>query len=146
MAGIKGKSGGRRVGAGRPGFKPTDEQRILVEKLAAFGVRLDEMHIFVAQDDGKPVSASTLRKHFKNEIAQGRIKANYKVANALYRNAVDEGSISAQIFWLKTQGGWKAAPQAHELTGTGGAPIEQRTTLIDEAQIKAALARLERDY
>lgn len=152
MAGTKGKSGGTRPGAGRATFKPTEEQRKLVEQLSAFGIRVDEMPVFVMSSTGKPISEPTLKKYFKKEIEHGRLKANVKVANALYRNATEpsekspHGNTAAQIFWLKTQGAWKEAPQQHELTGKDGAPIEQRTTVINEAQIKAAITKLEGDY
>lgn len=33
-----------------------------------------------------------------------------------------------------------------ELTGKDGAPIEQKTVVVDERQVAAAVARLERDY
>jgi hypothetical protein len=146
MPGAKGKSGGKRTGAGRSTFKPTDEQRKLVEQLSAFGIRIDEMPVFVQGATGKPISEPTLKKYFKKEIEHGRLKANFKVANALYKNAVEEGNTTAQIFWLKTQGGWRETPQTHEHTGKNGAPIEQRTTVINEAQIKAAITKLEGDY
>ncbi|WP_310625789.1 hypothetical protein [Limnohabitans sp.] len=122
MPGAKGRSGGARKGAGRATFKPTSEQRALVEKLSAFGIRLDEMPVFVMGATGKPISEPTLKKYFKKEIEHGRLKANFKVANALYKNAVEEGNTTAQIFWLKTQGGWRE-PQRVELTGKDGAPL-----------------------
>jgi len=118
MAGAKGKSGGARAGAGRVAFAPTQEQRRLVEQLSAFGIRIDEMPVFITNSAGRPISEPTLRKHFKREIEYGRLKANVKVANALYRNATEpsgsaaHGNITAQIFWLKTRCGWTEAPSA----------------------------------
>ncbi len=146
MPGAKKRSGGTRVGAGRKTFKPTQEQRELVEKLSSFGIRIDEIPVFVFGATGKPISEPTLKKYFKKEIEHGRLKANFKVANALYKNATDGGNVTAQIWWLKTQGGWRETPQTHEHTGKNGAPIEQRTTVINEAQIKAAITKLEGDY
>jgi hypothetical protein len=152
MAGAKGKSGGSRPGAGRSSFKPTEDQRKLVSQLSAFGIRTDEMPVFVMGSTGKPISELTLKKYFKKEIDHGRLKANFKVANSLYRSATEptekypHGNTTAQIFWLKTQASWREAPQQHEVTGKDGAPIEQRTTVINEAQIKAAITKLEDDY
>lgn len=126
MSEKKGKSGGAREGAGRSTFKPTDEQRRLIEQLSAFGIRIDEMPGFVFGESGCPVSEPTIRKYFKKEIEHGRVKANVKIANALYRNATEPseknpyGNITAQIFWLKTQGGWREAPNQHEITGKDG--------------------------
>jgi len=152
MPGAKGKSGGKRTGAGRAAFEPTEAQRTLVEQLSAFGIRIDEMPVFVAGKTGKPISIPTLTKHFQKEIRHGRLKANVKVANALYRNATEGtekspyGNTAAQIFWLKTQANWAEAPQTHHLTGKDGQPIEQRMTLINEAKIKAVIAGLEAEY
>jgi len=140
MAGAKGKSGGARAGAGRIAFAPTQEQRRLVEQLSAFGIRIDEMPVFITNSAGRPISEPTLRKHFKREINYGRLKANVKVANALYRNATEpagnaaHGNITAQIFWLKTQAAWtdaqpttpeqSALPQDYVLKHDEDAPTE----------------------
>ena len=143
MPGAKGKSGGKRTGAGRAAFEPTEAQRTLVEQLSAFGIRIDEMPVFVAGKTGKPISIPTLTKHFQKEIRHGRLKANEQVANALYRNATEgtekspHGNTAAQIFWLKTQAGWKDA-QRVELTGHGGGPIESVSMTPDEFQKIAA--------
>lgn len=145
MPGTKGRSGGKRVGAGRSTFKPTDEQRELVEQLAAFGVRFEEMPVLVKDENGKSISLPTLTKYFSQELKQGKLKANVKVAQTLFKRAMS-GENSCIIFWLKTQGGWKEAPQTHEHAGIDGAPIEQRTTVVNETQIKAAVKKLEDEY
>ena len=151
MVGKKERSGGKRTGAGRATFKPTDEQRTLVERLSSLGIRIDEMPVFVAGSNGKPISEPTLNKYFKKEIANGRLKANVTVANALYRNATESsekfphGNTGAQIFWLKSQAGWKDT-QRVELTGKNGGPVEHKATVINEAQIKAAVSKLESEY
>ncbi|MDR3087790.1 MAG: hypothetical protein LBU45_07560 [Azoarcus sp.] len=36
--------------------------------------------------------------------------------------------------------------QALELTGKDGGPVEQKTTVVDEQQIKSAVAKLEDEY
>jgi hypothetical protein len=50
-------------------------------------------------------SPKTLRLHFRDELDSGATDANYNVANALYKQAL-EGSTMAAIFWLKTRG-WR---------------------------------------
>lgn len=67
----------------------------------------------------KPISPVTLRKYMQAEIDRGRTTAKFKVIGGLYKNATtptdtNPGGIPvAQIFWLKTQAGWKeAAPDA----------------------------------
>jgi hypothetical protein len=39
MPGVKGRSGGKRMGAGRIGFCPTDENKHLVKFLAGLGLQ-----------------------------------------------------------------------------------------------------------
>ena len=115
---------------GRPSFEPTDEQRELVEQLAAFGIPQPDIANFVKGKNGKPITERTLRKYFRSELDGGSVKANVKVAKGLFKNAITPtesypgGHPTAQIFWLKTRGGWKESPKPLELTGKDGAPIE----------------------
>ena len=63
------------------------------------------------------IDAKTLRKHYREELDTGQTKATAKVAESLYRKATTDGhqSVTAAIFWLKTRGGWRETPQAHEI-------------------------------
>ena len=144
MAGVKGKSGGKRPDAGREAFTPTDAQRELVEELASFGHRQSEIVLFIKKKDGSPISEPTLLKNFKAELADGKVKANVKVAQTLYKKAIG-GDTTSMIFWLKSQAGWKDT-QRVELTGKDGGPVEQKTTVTNESQIKAAVSKLENEY
>ncbi len=129
----------------RPQFQPTDEDRALVEQLAAFGIPVESMTLFVKTKEGKPISERTLRKHFVKELDQGELKANVKVAQTLFKKAIS-GDTTSMIFWLKTRARWKESPQRVELTGKDGGPVEQKTTVVDEQQIKAAVSKLEGEY
>ena len=129
----------------RPQFQPTDEDRALVEQLAAFGIPVESMTLFVKDKAGKSISEKTLRKHFAKELDQGELKANVKVAQTLFKKAIS-GDTTSMIFWLKTRARWKESPQRVELTGKDGGPVEQKTTVVDEQQIKAAVSKLEDDY
>ena len=129
----------------RPQFQPTDEDRALVEQLAAFGIPVESMTLFVKDKAGKSISEKTLRKHFAKELDQGEMKANFKVAQTLFKKAIS-GDTTSMIFWLKTRARWKESPQRVELTGKDGGPVEQKTTVVDEQQIKAAVTKLEDDY
>ena len=129
----------------RPQFQPTDEDRALVEQLAAFGIPVESMTLFVKDKAGKSISEKTLRKHFAKELDQGELKANVKVAQTLFKKAIS-GDTTSMIFWLKTRARWKESPQRVELTGKDGGPVEQKTTVVDEQQIKAAVSKLEDNY
>jgi len=106
----------------RPTFQPTDEQRKLVEQLAAFGIPQEKMVQMVLGKTNKPIDLKTLRKHFSLELETGELKANTKVAQCLYKQATD-GNVTAQIFWLKTRARWKEQ-QSVELTGKDGGPVQ----------------------
>jgi hypothetical protein len=56
-------------------------------------------------------SFNTLKKHCGRELEFGVELANAAVAGALYDNAVTLNNVSAQIFWLKTKGGWREEDQ-----------------------------------
>jgi len=136
MAGMKGKSGGQRAGAGRTAFQPSEEQHELVMQLAAFGLRYFDICRFVKKADGSAISEPTLRKCFAEDLDTGKLKANVRIAQSLYKKAI-AGDTTSMIFWLKCQAGWKDA-QRVELTGNGGGPIESVNMSTDEFQKIAA--------
>jgi hypothetical protein len=112
--------------AGRKPFVPTDEDRRLVLSLAGFGAP----HEYIASQvtnpqTGKPLDPKSLRRHFRIELDTGKNRTNALVAQALFKQAtgIGRGAVPAAIFWMKTQAGWKEAPQAVEMTGKDGGPV-----------------------
>jgi hypothetical protein len=63
------------------------------------------------------IDPKTLRKHYREELDTGQIKATAKVAESLFRKATGDGSqsVTAAIFWLKTRGGWRETSQDHRV-------------------------------
>jgi len=96
---------------GRRAHRPDDRGRRQVEALAAYGVPERDISRVVGVD------AKTLRKHYRDELDLGATKATAKVAEFLFRKATTEGPqcVTAAIFWMKTRGGWREAPQSHEI-------------------------------
>lgn len=96
---------------GRRAHKPDPFHRRQVEAMAGFGVAEQNIARVVGID------AKTLRKHYREELDTGQIKATAKVAESLFRKATTDGpqSVTAAIFWLKTRGGWRETPQAHQV-------------------------------
>ena len=80
---------------------PTTETRAKVNALASFGITQAQICKYIG------ISEMTLRKHYRNELDVAKIDKVVAVANALYKNAVDKGNVTAQIFFLKTQGCWR---------------------------------------
>jgi hypothetical protein len=104
---------------GRPFHEPQPSTRRQVEAMAGFGVP----EIDIARVVG--IDPKTLRKHYRDELDTGHVKANAKVAENLYRKATGEGreAVTAAIFWLKTRAGWKETA-VHEVSGPEGRPLE----------------------
>jgi hypothetical protein len=140
MSGIKRKSGGKRKGAGRSAFEPTDEQRKIVDSLTAFGHNQSDICLFIKDASGKPISIATLKKHFANELKTGSVKANYTIETRLFEKAKN-GETAAILFWLKCRAGWNEKQQV-ELTGKDGGPIAIHDP-DDEARAIALAQRLE---
>jgi hypothetical protein len=88
---------------GRPAHRPDPVARRQVEAMAAYGVPEADIARVVGIDP------KTLRKHYRDELDTGSIKANSRMAENLYRKAMGDGpqAVSATIFWLKTRARWK---------------------------------------
>jgi len=114
---------------GRRAHRPDERGRRQVEALAAYGVpELD-----IARVVG--IDPKTLRKHYRDELDLGSTKATARVAEFLFRKATTEGHqcVTAAIFWMKTRGGWREAPQTHEIAVK---PASQMTDEELEARIR----------
>ena len=85
---------------GRPQYIKKDNDVKTVEALSVAGVTQK----LIAQI--LKISEPTLRKHFREELDTSKARANAVISQALFKNAKD-GNVAAQIFWLKTQAGWK---------------------------------------
>ena len=101
------------------GYGQLEEKKI--ETLAGYGLADRE----IARVLG--VSEPELKANHATAIESGRIKANARVAESLYRKATGEGreAVTAAIFWLKTRARWKET-SVHELAGSGE-PITFKT-------------------
>ena len=128
---------------GRPAFAPTPEQKVLVERLAAFGIPMDDICTMIQNENsGKPIDVNTLMKYFRAELDTGVTKANARVAGALFKNATEHNNVQAQIFWMKTRARWRETAHTIEHTGLNGAPIRTETkTEVTHYAMDEATAR-----
>lgn len=108
--------------------KPFDPEQHRESVKAMKSVGIDQ--ISIAQVVG--CDAKTLRKYFREELDTAKTIANAKVAGALYRRAIGTGpqSVTAAIFWCKTQMGWKEQSVV-ENVGKDGGPIRHMDDSID---------------
>ena len=82
----------------RKAHEPTEKTRNEVQALAGFGVREDEIALYIGIDP------KTLRKYYRPELDTGHIKANVNVARNLYKQT--EKNPTAAIFWLRSRASW----------------------------------------
>ena len=103
---------------GRRAHKPDAAYRRQVEAMAAYGVP----EVAIARVVG--IDAKTLRKHYRDELDTGQVKASARVAESLYRKATSDGpqSVTAAIFWLKARARWRET-SVHEVGGSDGSPL-----------------------
>lgn len=128
--------------AGRKPFEPTEKQRITVAAMAACGMPQDMICSKVKNPQtGRPVDTKTLRAAFRSELKEAKSLANAMVAQNLFQHAMGQGreAVTAAIFWMKCQAGWKEA-QKVELTGADGGPIRV-TDMTDEELLAIAAGR-----
>ena len=90
---------------GRPAHVPTEKDRKTVEAMASYGVPQDEIALVLG------VSTVTLRRHYGAVLRVAAIKANAKMAESLFAQALSKGpgALGAKIFWLKCRAGWTEA-------------------------------------
>lgn len=88
---------------GRPEVEVDAKTRAMVESMAGFGVPERD----IARTVG--IDAKTLRKHYRDELDLGIVRANNQVAQSLFKKATgkDPGAVTAAIFWLKTRAQWR---------------------------------------
>ncbi len=91
------------MGAGRPPYEPTPEQRSQVEALTAFGITQEHIAAILG------ICVDTLAKYYRSELDLGVAKATARVASNLFKKATGDGKDSAvsAMFWLKTRAGWR---------------------------------------
>lgn len=96
---------------GRAKFVPTKEQVLTVRVMTACGMPQSVIcQQIINGETGKPIALKTLRLAFRDELDSGKGVANALVAQSLFKKATSgtgQGAVTAAIFWLKTQAGWK---------------------------------------
>jgi len=107
--------------------------------LAASGVPGADIARVVAID------AKTLRKHDREELDTGHVKATAKVVEFPFCKAPTDRPqcVTAAIFWMKTRCGWRETPQSHEIAVTD---VSQMTheELIARLNVPAVVGKAHR--
>ena len=79
----------------RPSFKPTRDQRTMVQSLAAIGMRHDHIALVVGVRSPK-----TVRKHFRKELTLGSAEAIAAVTRTAYEMASSGKYPRMTEYWL----------------------------------------------
>ncbi len=98
---------------GRPGYKPTEDDRKTVSLMCAVGIPHESIALCIG-DSG--IDDKTMRKYFAEELKTAKIKANAKIGGSIF-NAAMSGNMTAATLWARTQMGW-TDKQVIEHTGT----------------------------
>lgn len=109
-------------------YKPTTEDRARVEAMGAHGVPQDQIAAYIG------IAEKTLRKHFRRELDSSKGATTYKVSKALVQNAVN-GNVTAQIFWLKTQAGFRETTAVDLSSEDGSMSPAKAAPVIDASQL-----------
>lgn len=108
-------------------FVPDKDQRLLVQVM---GGLCGMPHEYVATqivnpETNLPISVKTLRRAFKDELKEGKERSNAMVKQSLFRKAIGKGpgSVTAAIYWTKTQMGWREAAPTLEFVDKAGKTV-----------------------
>lgn len=125
---------------GRPSYKPTPEDRNLVNIMAAAGVAQSTIARCIGGKKG--ITENTLRKYYAEELATASELANATVARKAFDMATKSDNPAWAIFWLKCRAGWKEK-QEFIHTGPGGGPVELNVSATEllESRIARIAAR-----
>lgn len=121
------KRGGRRKGAGRPAWKPTDRDREQIGLMAACGIPDELIAVVLGVHD------DTLRKHCAAELQAAGVEVKARVGGFIVASILgldgfpgrlkdDRARATLAIFFAKTRMGWRETIAA-EHSGPNGGPI-----------------------
>jgi len=97
---IRKRGPGRTPGSGRKRYKPSDEDRVKCTAYATVGTPHKDIAVLL------DVSIKTLLKYFRKELDYGKAQGNAQMGGRLFKAGM-QGSVAAQIFWMKSQAGWR---------------------------------------
>ncbi len=101
---------------GRPSHKKTEERARMVQEAAGYGM----IHEHIADMLG--IDSDTLRKHYKEELAEGKAKARMTIGRTIFQKA-EKGDTAMLIFWAKCQMKWQEVQKVEQ-------KIDQTTKVV----------------
>jgi len=111
----------------KPHHEVTEFSKGEVASLASFGNTRPEIAAYMN------ICEETLLKHYREILETAAVRANSKVAKGLFKKAVEDEDLQAQIFWLKTRARWRTADSE--------AQVEESSKIKEE--LKRIMAELD---
>ncbi len=121
------------------GRKPVPIDISSVEKMASQGLNQEQIASIVGLKSSQWYERCKQNPDISDAYKRGKSKGVLAISNALFEQARN-GNTTAQIFFLKAQGGWRENIRL-EHTGADGGPIKQEMTNARD-QLLDRLARI----
>jgi len=119
----------------RPGPKPKlydEKEARQVEAMAAVGITQEDIALVLG------MNFKTLTRLYSEAWKRGKVKANAKVGERLYKKAVEDGDTASLIFWAKTQMGWRETQRVDHTSSDGSmTPPAQHSVKVDFGKFSA---------
>lgn len=123
-----------------PPYEPTDADRNLVAILAGNGIPHHVICRCITSPDTKEhIGLSTLKRHFKPQLADGRGMSDASLIGKAYEVAMS-GNPAVLIFMCKTRLGWKEPATEINLRQTYEELVRDAAKRADEQRKEAAAA------
>jgi hypothetical protein len=100
------------MGKSSPTHEPTAATKSQVSTMVMAGIKQDVIA------DVLDIDPKTLRKYYRKELDTSKAKVVATVANKLYDQCIN-GNVSAMMFFLKTQGGWREKSETNIISSDG---------------------------
>ncbi len=110
-----------------------DRARRTVEAMAAFGIPEAQ----IARAHG--LSRAELEQRYAEELATGRAKADARVVEALYKQAIG-GNVAAAAFWCKARLGWRERSDRNGGEKEDVSAAQAQTEAISDRQLARQIA------
>lgn len=95
----------KKTGAprGRPAYKPSEEDRAVVNSMAANGIAQERIARAIGGPGG--IAVGTLVKYYREELETASIKAEAVIAGTAY-NKAKAGDVHMIRYWLNCRAHW----------------------------------------
>ena len=78
-----------------------------LEQFGGAGAKYDDIAQYYGMSRATFCRILERKPFIRDAIKRGKFLANLNVSQSLYNSATQDGNVTAMIFWLKTQFGWR---------------------------------------